>query len=142
MIVGSTKLFLNALLTVVMATLPMFGAGQSSNQQLNPRIGSPVPARYAAVRDAKDWLNPYLQICAAGADLTVHSIKLRSFVAIRDVRDALVKLPVEAWSYGRVVALQECSIGVPGDAQASRQRLAEVEAVLKALGLQISHWPA
>ena len=139
---GSTKLFLNALLAVVMATLPTFGAGQSSNQQLNPRIGSPVPARYDAVRDAKDWFNPYLQVCAAGVDLTVHSIKRKSSVAIRDVRDALLKLPVEAWPYGRIVALQECSIGVRGDGEASLQRLAEVEAVLKALGLQVSLWPA
>ena len=139
---GSTKPFLNAVLAVVMAALSTFGAGQSSNQQLNPRIGSPVPARYAAVRDAKDWLNPYLQVCAGGVDLTVHPIKRKSSVAIRDVRDALVKLPVEAWPYGRIVALQECSIGLPGDAEASRQRLAEVEAVLKALGLQVSLWPA
>jgi hypothetical protein len=64
-------------------------------------------------------------------------------VAIRDLHGTLVKLPVEAWPYGRVVALQECSIvDVPGDTQARRQRLAEVKAVLTALGLRVTRWPA
>ena len=132
----STKPLLSLLVAVVMATLPTAGLAQSSNQQLNPRLGSPVPARYDAVRDAKDWLNPYLQVCASGVDVTVHSIKRQFSVAIRDLRVTLVRLPLEAWSYGRIVALQECSIGVPGDAEARWQRLTEVEAVLKVLGLQ------
>jgi hypothetical protein len=139
---GSTRPLLSALVIVVVATLPAPCSAQSSNQQLNPRIGSPVPAKYDAVRDPKDWLNPYLQVCAGAIDLTVHSVKRKSSVTIRDLRDTLVKLPVEAWPYGRIVALQECSTGIPGDADARRQRLAEVNAVLKALGLQASLWPA
>ena len=102
-----------------------------------------MPARYDAVRDAKDWLNPFLQMCADGVDVTVRSIKHRSLVAIRELRDTMVKLPVDDWPYGRVVALQECSIvDVPEDTEARRQRLAQVEAVLKALGLQVTRWPA
>ena len=139
---GSTKLLLSAFL-VVIAALPALSQIQSSNQQLTPQIGSAVPERYGAVRDAKDWLNPYLQVCAGGIDLTVHSVKRKSSVAIRDLRDTLVKLPVEGWPYGRIVALQDCSLGVPGDAEASRQRIVEIDAVLnKALGLQVSRWPA
>ena len=53
---ASTKPLLCALVAVVVATLPTAGSAQSSNQQLNPRIGSPVPARYDVVRDANDWL--------------------------------------------------------------------------------------
>ena len=34
-----------------------------------------MPARYETVRDAKDWLNPYLQVCAGAVDVTVHAIK-------------------------------------------------------------------
>ena len=115
---------------------------QSSRQQLSPRIRSPVPAKYEAVRDAKDWLNPYLQVCAGDVDITVRSIKRKSAVALRDLADTLVKLPAEGWPYGRVVALQECSLGVPGDTDARRQRLADVEGMLKALGLHVTRWPA
>ena len=131
-----------ALLVAALAIFVENGAAQSSRQQLNPRIGAPVPARYEAVRDAKDWLNPYLQVCEGGVDVTVHSIKRKSLVAVRDLSGTLVTLPVEAWPYGRVVGLQECSLDVPGAEGARRQRLAEVEAVLKPLGLHISRWPA
>jgi hypothetical protein len=106
--------------------LPLRGPVLSS--QLSPRIRSPVPAKYEAVRDAKDWLNPYLQVCAGDVDITVRSIKRKSAVALRDSCDTLVKLPAEGWPYGRVVALQECPLGVPGDTDARRQRLADVEA--------------
>ena len=130
-------------LALVVAALPTLAAAQSPSGRLNPRIGSPVPARYDAVRDAKDWLNPFLQVCADGVDVTVRSIKHRSLVAIRELRETMVKLPVDDWPYGRVVALQECSIvDVPEDTEARRQRLAQVEAVLKALGLQVTRWPA
>jgi hypothetical protein len=105
---------------------------------LNPRIGSPISAKYGPIRDAKDWLNPYLQVCAGGVDVT----KRKSLVAIRELSGTLIKLPVEAWPYGRVVALQECSIDVAGGGVARWQRLADVEQVLKTLGLFVTRWPA
>lgn len=98
--------------------------------------------KYDGVRDAKDWLNPFLAVCPQGVDLTVASVKHKSLVSIPDLRAALIKLPVEAWQYGRIVGLQECSIGIAGEEQEHRQRSAAVEAVLKALGLQVSRWPA
>jgi hypothetical protein len=110
--------------------------------QLDSRIGRAVPAKYEGVRDAKDWLNPFLSICPQGVDVTVASVNDTSLVSIPDLRAALIRLPLNAWPYGRIVGLQKCSIGIPGDEQASRQRLAAVEAVLKALGLAVRRWPA
>ena len=121
--------------------LSAFAAAQTA-AQLDSRIGRPVPAKYESIRDAKDWLNPYLQVCPQGVDMTVAAVKNKSLVSVADLRTALIKLPLEAWPYGRIVALQECSLGVPGDEQARRQRLAAVGAVLKALGLEVSRWPA
>jgi hypothetical protein len=110
--------------------------------QLDSRIGPAVPSRYSAIRDARNWLNPFLAVCAQGVDLTAVSVKHKSLVSISDLRATLIKLPLDAWPYGRIVGLQECSIGTPGDEHASRERSAAVEAVLKALGLQVSRWPA
>lgn len=110
--------------------------------QLDSRIGRADPEKHQIIRDAKDWLNPYLSVCAQGVDLTVASVKTKSLVSIAGLRAALIKLPPEAWPYGRIVGLQECSLGIPGDEQVSRQRVAAVEAVLKELGVQVSHWPA
>src|SRR5262249_30700723 len=94
---------------------------------LDPRIGPPVRGKYEGVQDAKDWLNPYLSICPQGVDLTVAAVGRKSLVSVPALRAELVKLPLGAWPYGRIVAVQECSIGVPGDEQARRQRLAAVE---------------
>jgi hypothetical protein len=74
--------------------------------------------------------------------VTVRSIKQKWVFSIPDLHDALIKLPVEAWPYGRVVALRQCSIGIPGDEQVGRQRYTAVEAVLKALGVLVNGWPA
>jgi hypothetical protein len=114
---------------------------QSRTETLDSRIGPAVASKYRGIRDAKDWLNPYLAVCPRGVDLTVASVKHKSLVSIPDLRAALIKLPMDAWPYGRIVGLQECSIGTPGDEQARRQRLGAVEDVLKALGLQVSRWP-
>ena len=111
-------------------------------EQLDSRIPTATPLKLEGVRDAKDWLNPSLSVCPQGVGLRVASIKSQSLVSIRDLRATLVKLPVNAWPYGRIVGLQDCSIGIPGDEQASRERMAAVEAVLKALGLQTRLWPA
>jgi hypothetical protein len=85
---------------LVVATFPAHGAAQSSRQQLILASGLPVPSTYASVRDAKDWLNP--QVCPGGIDVTVRSVERKSMVAIRELSGALIKLPVEAWPYGRV----------------------------------------
>jgi len=111
--------------------------------KLDSRIGSAVRARYENVRDGKDWLNPNLSLCPSGAvDLIVHSVTHRSQVSLSELRASLVKLPVEAWPYGRIVAVGECSIGIPGDEQARREKRAAVVAILKELDVEIDLWPS
>jgi len=118
-----------------------FSRAQAPSLQLDSRIGPPVRTLYEGIRDGQDWRNPHLSVCADGAQLTARSIKHDSIVSIRDLRAALVKLPVEAWPYGRVVAIQDCSIVDAAD-QDRGERRAEADAVLRALGLRIERWPA
>lgn len=126
-------------LTSAVGVLPDQGRAE---RQLHPAIGRPIPQRYESIRDAQDWLNPYLSVCPQGVILSVRSVKrVRDTVRIDALRATLVDLPVLAWPYGRIVALQDCSIGVPGDAADRQKRMKEVEAVLNALGLDISRWP-
>jgi hypothetical protein len=132
---------IGGLLLLAFGCSSAFNPAQTATQ-LDSRIERAVPMKYDGVRDAKDWLNPFLAVCPQGVDLTVASVKHKSLVSIPDLRAALIKLPVEAWQYGRIVGLQECSIGIAGEEQEHRQRSAAVEAVLKALGLQVSRWPA
>jgi len=112
-------------------------------QDLDPAIGAPVQERYQSIRDAQDWMNPYVSVCPPGVVLSVRSVgRVHDRVAVDTLRNALLNLPVVAWPYGRIVALQDCSIGVPGDAEERRVRMQAVESILNGLGLAISRWPS
>jgi len=128
---------------VGLALVALTGSFLSSQElKLDSRIGSAVKDKYATIQNGSDWLNPYLALCPSGAvDLIARSVKHRSEVSFSELRAALVKLPVEAWPYGRVVAVAECSVGSPGDEQVRRERRLAVEAVLKELDVQADFWP-
>ena len=61
--------------------------------------------------------------------------KDRRVLAITDLRRTLVDLPVAAWPYGRVIAVQDCSIGIRDDALL--RNIAAVLDIVKALGLDM-----
>ncbi len=136
--------FLKTLLGCLLAGLsglPVLTQTQPPGPLHDPGIGPPIEKQYGDVRDGQDWLNPSLSVCADGVHLRARSITRESLIAIQELRITLVRLPVAAWPYGRIIGLQDCSIRDAAD-QDSGQRLAEVEAVLKALKLQIFRWPA
>jgi hypothetical protein len=111
--------------------------------ELDARIGPPIAKRYQGIRDGQDWLNPFLQVCPHGVVLSVRSVKHeRQTIRIEDLRQTLRELSAQSWPYGRIVALQDCSIGIPGDEETQRQRMNDVQGVLRALGLQVSLWPS
>ena len=112
-------------------------------RDLDPGIGPPIPEKYRSIRDAQDWLNPYLSVCPQGVILSVRSLnRVNDTVPIESLRAALLDLPVTAWPYGQIVALQDCSLGVPGDMEDSKTRMKKVESVLSALGIAMSRWPS
>jgi len=115
--------------------------GRFTALQLSSRIGRPVPGKYPAVRHAGDWLNPYIVVCSDGVRVITNPVKGDSVVAIRELRETLVSLPVEAWPYGRIAALQPCSVRDPWDTIVVRVRLAHVTAVLESLGVMINRSP-
>ena len=130
---------LEFLLILSLFAVPGSPIARVQREQLDPRIGPPVREKYQGVRDAKDWRNPYLMVCADG----VHVIALEqtSIIPIRNVRTTLLQLPIAAWPYGRVIAIQDCSIVAPAD-RGRGERVAEVEAQLSPLKLTIERWPS
>lgn len=128
------------LIVGVVLTEPVIHARQiGTERRLDPAIGPPIPERYKPIRDAEDWLNPYLSVCPQGVVLSVRSVgRVNDTVSPETLRKVLLDLPVKAWPYGRIVAVQDCSLGSPGDT-ADRKR--EVDNVLDTLGLARNHWP-
>ena len=109
--------------------------------QLNASIPEAKPELYKNYNDTSEWLNPALQVCSPNeVTLIVLSItKDRRVVAKADLRRTLVALPVAAWPFGRVIAVQECSISTGEDALI--QNIDDVLAIVKDLGLEIERWP-
>ena len=109
--------------------------------QLNASIPPAKPELYKNYNEASKWLNPALLVCSPNeVTVVVPSItKDRRVVAKTDLRRTLVALPVVAWPYGRVIAVQECSISTAADAQI--RNINAVLPIVKDLGLEIERWP-
>jgi hypothetical protein len=109
--------------------------------ELNASIPRAKQELYKDYHDASEWLNPALQVCSRDeVTLIVLSItKERRVVAKNDLRRTLVALPVAAWPYGRVIAVQDCSISTRDDART--RNIDDVLVMVKDLGLEIEQWP-
>ena len=101
-------------------------------------ISSPKRQLYQSVRDAGDWRNPYLVVCADGVD--VRGIGGR--VLPEELASILARLPKEAWPYGRIVAVQEIGIRSGGDDELIRDNLTKVLRILREIGIEVELWPS
>jgi hypothetical protein len=139
-------------LTVVcLVTSGVVGVGGSQNslaqpqERLNSRIPAPIRAKYKAIRDAKDWLNPTITIQPEGVEIINRAIPGgRKTVALGELRRFLVTLPVSAWPYGCVVLASDIGLrsGDGSDDKPIRRNHAEAENILQLLEIEIEWWPA
>jgi len=67
-------------------------------------------AKYAHIRDMKNWRNPYLIVRADGVALLDVADSAEIVMKPEELLPALAKLPVSDWPYGRVVAAAEAGI--------------------------------
>jgi hypothetical protein len=109
--------------------------------KLDPRIPIADREKYRSIRDAKDWENPYLVVLRDSVD--VRAKGYRDTLPVSELRQALVKLPVSAWPYGAVVAVQQIHLRAVGGADdaAIKSNVDETLAVLKALKVHPDLWP-
>lgn len=113
--------------------------------RLSSRIGPANPDRYKSIRDAKDWENPYLVIRRDGIEVIAKSLSSgRTTVPSADLLRTLIALPVTAWPYGRVAAVQEISIraGDRSDDKPIAGNLDAALAILKKLDVTVDRWPS
>src|SRR4051794_22002243 len=76
--------------------------------RLNAAIGPAHPQRYKFIDDARKWQNPILVISGDGIQVISKGLPSgERTVAPPDLRRTLIDLPVTAWPYGRVVAVQD-----------------------------------
>lgn len=137
--------------TTALVAGPLQGDGTPRRGRLNPRIAPADRQRYQSIHDASTWLNPYLVVRADGVEVIAKGIASgRRIVAPADVRQTLIELPVNAWPYGRVVALVSTGLRAVdrsglldrNDEDALGRNRRAVVTILKALGVVIERWPS
>ena len=132
--------------------LTIFGASaiagrpeqNDSVPRLNSRIGATDPQRYKTVRDPKNWENPCLVIRRDGIEVIAKGLPSgRQIVATAELRRTLIELPVAAWPYGRVVAVQKFNARAldGSDEKPIDDNLIIMVAFLKGLEVTIEKWP-
>src|SRR6516164_3601672 len=95
---------------IALSALPCraVSGAEAPDDKLDARIPKADPTKYKSIRDAKDWANPYLIGRADGVEVTSSALaKGRQVVATKELSKTLAALPVSAWPYGRIVAVQE-----------------------------------
>jgi hypothetical protein len=132
---------------LICAASALTGSLQSGSVQigrLNPEIRPAAPQRYKSIRDAKDWENPYLVIRRDGIEVIAKGLASgRKTVAAADLEHTLIELPVAAWPYGRVAAVQEIGIRAAdrSDEKLIADNLEATLAILKKLKVTVDRWP-
>jgi len=110
---------------------------------LNNRVPAADPSKYRAVRDARDWQNPYLVVYADGIDARPISAATEApRMSPAEVVGYLEKLPSIAWPYGLVVAMQESGVRAPGDNAQIRKNAEELQRLLTEAGVKVELWPS
>jgi hypothetical protein len=127
----------------MLATVIALIAFASSSEQLDPKNPPADQEKYQSVRDAKDWQNPYLIIGADGIVVISRAVLGgRKTVPLGNLRQTLLSLPVDAWPYGRVIAIQEAGVRSGDDDKVIEQNKEKAEEVVKELGVKLEWWPS
>jgi hypothetical protein len=111
---------------------------------LDVRIGAARAAEYQAIRDGRDWRNPYLEVTSEGFRLRSLSLPEPRSVLPAELRRLLTELPVSDWPVGRVVVVQSPSI-VPSDESwiaAMERNVEAAKRIVTALDVAWWAWPA
>lgn len=114
---------------------------QPSNP-LTRRIPEADPKAYQGIRDAKEWRNPYLIITTDGIEV-VGATDVKSSISVDRAIEILEGLPVSAWPYGRVVAVQDSgAVGSVADQSHIEAHRDQLRKQLNDLGVIVNPWPS
>jgi hypothetical protein len=106
------------------------------------QIPAPNPQLYVHVQDYEHWRNPFLVALSDGIRVHCLAPAFEKKVPVGALHQTLLSLPLSAWPYGRIVAVQAGG----GPQTNTNLRLVEEnrvqsEAILKAAGVTIDYWP-
>jgi hypothetical protein len=145
----SHSLILLAISLAVAAACTRSKSSNSVGSAVNPllRIEALPPAdnqKVSAVRDMKNWKNPYLIVRTDGVGLLDPANNEQKILTPDQLLAALADLPSSAWPYGRVVAVTESFPTGSSDADKAqlRRNRALVAGTLESLHVVINWVPS
>jgi hypothetical protein len=95
------------------------------------------------IRSANEWHNPYVMVCRDGYQLILHDgPRTQVILNLDELEQALLKLPLERWPLGRVVAVQETGLRSPGDHTKIELSLKAVIRMLGSHKVRVDRWPS
>jgi hypothetical protein len=120
-------LILLAISLIMLATWSGCRSSGSATSQVNPllRIEALPPAdaqQISAVRDMKNWKNPYLIVRVDGVGLLDVADNEQKILTPDQLLAALAEMPTSAWPYGRVVAVAENAAAASSEADKAQLR--------------------
>jgi|ERR1700728_1510488 hypothetical protein len=139
---GASKARLLVVIFVAQLLTSILPVRSQTSPSLSSRIPKPDPNKYQAIRDGKDWQNPYLVVRPEGIEIYGITPSAQG-IPVESVPDILEHLPGSAWPYGLVVVVSDVGVlssrkDVPR-INANRSRLMKT---LKRQGIAVELWPS
>ena len=128
----------------VLAQAEMFVHQQASAKKPSKLASIPEAkeAELNAIRNAKDWTNPYVIVNALDFELRLGREERIRKTKLSELEEAILNLPIERWPLGLVVAVQETGLRDPGENEVIDQRFEEVQKMLEGHGIKVQLRPS
>jgi hypothetical protein len=106
-------------------------------------LPAPDDQEIRKIRSADEWHNPYVIVCRDGYELILHDqARSQVLLSLDELEKALVKMPLERWPLGKVVAVQEIGLRSPGDDTKIGLNLKAVIRMLGSHKVRVDRWPS
>ena len=111
-------------------------------------VPPPDRKQFLTVKRKEDWKNPFLQLNPDGAfDLSAASGEPHNIDGV-DLEKHLLALPLTAWPFGRVVAVQPCAArsedkdAYAREDKAIKETWSRMRDIMRKLEIQVNLWPS
>jgi hypothetical protein len=118
-----------------------------TKSQKDTRVVDSLPApddqEILKIRTGDEWHNPYVIVHRDGYELILHD-QSRQFVhlSLDDLEQTLLKISLQRWPLGKVVAVEESGLQSPGENMKIASNLKALKRMLESHKLRVDLWPS
>jgi len=106
-------------------------------------LPAPDDQEIRKIRTGDEWRNPYVIVHRDGYELILHDEPRHPpHLSLDDLEQTLLKMPLERWPLGKVVAVQESGLQSPGDDANIASNLKALKRMLESHRLRVDLWPS